>query len=742
MLLAALLICLSPSVPDRTVYSQVAALQLEVVDFGKARKSAMVEAIVPFRATFDNPFDPADVSLDLEVRPPGNEAYTVPAYFSVPVRRDVATGKDAVSGPGTWKVRWTPMVAGLYRLRLLGKDRAGAVRTDAWTAEVQPSDEPGFVRVSPRDRRFFEYANGTAFYPIGANLCWAGERGLLDYQAWIPAFAASGVNFSRLWLSPAWTTFGLEKTGKPQDGGGLGFYDPVASDRLDAVLALAQANKMQMMLCIESYNILRDRDASNYWEQTPHNRANGGPLDSWSDFWTDPKMLRFVANKQRYLVARYGAFPNVFAWELWNEADLTRDFDKDVALRWHQEVAGKLRQMDPYRHLITTSFSSPIGIKEIDTLDELDFVQSHYYGNGDPAKMVADQQTRKASWGRPHFFGEVGADAAGPRPEDRTGMQFRDPAWISLVTGASGTAMPWWWDSYIAPKNLESVWHPISKFVAGIDWPAEDFRQIRPKPRFALPQKNVVMEDVEFSNGPKSWEAAPQNRPQLVKLSPSGNSATAQPVSGLLHGVFNHPELHNPVGFDVNFPRPVRFEVDVSGVSGYGGAALTIAIDGDTVLAQNFADKDESTETLNKYNKTYAIQIPAGPHRVVVRNPGRDWLMAGYRFRNVRRQTGPPVEIWGSMGNAHGLFWLRQANRTWRNVVELKKAFPKAPATKLDLTGLAAGYWVAEVWDTTSGKVLRRTRHRVRNNGMILVHLPEFAGSIAMKLSLQPARKL
>ena len=225
------------------------------------------------------------------------------------------------------------------------------------------------------------------------------------------------------------------------------------------------------MLCLDSYNVLRTGDANPWWDKTPHNSDNGGPLRIWRDFWSSETMSRLYQNRLRYLVARWGADSHVFAWEFWNEVDLVSEFEPTTVRDWHQRMAKVLDGLDAYRHLKTTSLSSTVGLRTIDLIPELDFMQTHAYNYPDLASVVAAQQSRKSGWGKAHFMGEIGADGAGPRAEDDPeGLQVHDPIWASIATGASGGAMAWWWDSLIAPKDLYGLYDGPSRFLAGVDW--------------------------------------------------------------------------------------------------------------------------------------------------------------------------------------------------------------------------------------------------------------------------------
>src|SRR3569833_244883 len=132
--------------------------------------------------------------------------------------------------------------------------------------------------------------------------------------------------------------------------------------------------------------------------------------------------------------------------------------------------------MDPYRHLITTSFSGWDGIKDIDMLPEMDYVQTHLYHLGDLAADLVERQHNKEAYGKPEYTGETGADWQGPSKDDPRGEQIHQTLWASTVAGGSGAAAMWWWDNYTAPNKLWPVYRPLTSFIEGVDFGREHMR--------------------------------------------------------------------------------------------------------------------------------------------------------------------------------------------------------------------------------------------------------------------------
>jgi hypothetical protein len=353
------------------------------------------------------------------------------------------------------------------------------------------------------------------------------------------------------------------------------------------------------------------------------------------------------------------------------------------------------------------------------------------------AGSVLYQQSRKSEWGKPHYVGEIGADASGPRAEqDPEGLQIHDPLWMSVATGSSGTAMPWWWDSLIASKNLYPLFGAIASFTKGIDWPGEDFRRANISITYQHPPATPETKDLAFEGGPVQWNDGDSNRPHTVTVV-KGQADGDLPLPGIQHGVRNHRDWHNPVRFKVSLNRMTRFDVVVGDVSGYGGATLQISLDGDPVMTRDFQVGENAVQgtSIAKFAGHYGIDIPAGDHTITVENIGNDWFMAAYRFIGLQKRTGPALQAWALEGNNTVIVWARPEGRTWKRVIVDKTQFPPVQASVISLDGISAGDWRMEIWDTWKGSVASSSVLHVGINGKVHLPLPGFTKDIAVKLT-------
>ena len=698
---------------------------------------------IDLKATYDNPFDPSDITVKVDIREPDGNRYSIPAYFDMDCERELAGAKESVRkiNGGKWRAKIAFRKIGKSIVGATVKDRSGSSVTDELTVMVHPANRSGFASVSEKDHRYFQTSDGKSFFPLGANVCWGGDPGTYNFDKWIPQYAAQGCNYFRIWLSPQWTTFAIEQPGQSKDGKGLGQFSLENLWRLDYVLKLARKFDMKVKLCIDSYNMLRDKDGYPNWEDGVFNLANGGILHSPGEFWQSPEMDRSYIQKLQYLVARYSGDPTVFSWEFWNEVDISRDFPVDLAKDWHLRMSKELQKIDPYHHLITTSFGNSMGIKEIDNLPEIDYIQTHNYGSPDVISQVAIQQSRKGNWGKPHYVAEIGADAGGPRVEDDpTGIQIHDPLWISVCMGSSGAAQPWWWDNLIEPKGLYPLFGSVAKFIDGIDWQNEAFRQTQPDFDWKVKPNPLPRKDVMIQGGPMNWEPGPYNLPRTVRITPDLVGGQV-PVSAVLHGTGNHPDCHNPITFACDLDRTTTFDVVVTSVSGFGGAKLSIDLDGSSYLNRDFIDADGATkgDTLHQYDGLYTVTIPAGKHTVVVSNMGQDWLMANYRFRELNPRPTPPLISWAAVGDTVALAWVRVEDRTWTKLCVQKEKVPAAPPSLFSLNGLASGDWKVILWDTWKGIAISGNTVKIGLDGKLKFELPSIETDIAVKAVKMPS---
>ena len=412
-----------------------------------------IEALV--RSAAKNPFDPDEIVVNAVLTSPSGKSFICPGFVSALANEE----RDA----DTFRVRFSPNEPGVWRWRLVAESHGQRVESPEFKTTCAKSDARGGLRVSRANPLYFEFENGSFFYPIGHNVCWNSTE---QYQDQFAKMGKHGENWSRIWIA-AWN---CEIEWTPRDGmyeGGLGRYELRQAEKLDAIVRAAEANGLYLQLVLHEHCRL-SAQTNPEWHNNPYNKARGGMCDAPHDFYTHPEARRLARNRLRYIIARWGYSSHVMAWELFNEVDLTDNFRFDTDLAWHKEMIGFIRATDPHGRMTTTSYISNPNAK-VYRLPEVDYVMSHVY-MPDVISYFSYLNELYAPFGKPHLIGEFGRHTAdGVDAQDKTGRVLHSGIWAQFMQPAGGNAMSWWWYDLIDPNDLYYHFSALAKFAEGID---------------------------------------------------------------------------------------------------------------------------------------------------------------------------------------------------------------------------------------------------------------------------------
>lgn len=181
------------------------AIEPHSTQVGKYEK---LELTLTPQRSYDNPFDPCEVAIDLMVECPSGRYLVLPAFFGQDYeRRDLPGDGKAVAwcypvGRGTWKARFAPTETGTFAIRARLRDREGQSLSQAIRIECIPSQSRGYLRVGRKDPRFLEFTEGDPFFAVGQNLAFIGESQYVNVPKTEAIFAEltpNGANFVRIW---------------------------------------------------------------------------------------------------------------------------------------------------------------------------------------------------------------------------------------------------------------------------------------------------------------------------------------------------------------------------------------------------------------------------------------------------------------------------------------------------------------------------------------------------------------
>lgn len=346
-----------------------------------------------------------------------------------------------------------------------------------------------FVRVSPRDGRYFELDNGKPYIPIGLNLCFVRpprtDESLAVMDKWFNALAAQGGNYTRVWLSYS-PFFDVEHARSGQ-------YDEESVRRIGQLLACARKHGIRLKLSVDHFRNLGETQ-TGLFAKPIHLDKNGGPARSTADFFNNPALRQRYKAKYHFFAKHLGNDPIIFGWELWNEMNC---IDGDWR-GWTVEMLAEMRRCFP-KNLCMQSLGSFDDVRYRDMYGALcrmegnDVLQVHRYldcgarwdiccGPVDLFAANAVRELQAFSVRKPVLLAESGAVEprhSGPFKlygKDRDGLLLHDILFAPFFAGAAGPGHVWHWDGYVEANDL--WWHfgRFAEAVAGIDPPAEAFQ--------------------------------------------------------------------------------------------------------------------------------------------------------------------------------------------------------------------------------------------------------------------------
>ena len=188
-------LCAAAPAADRSISVEPGAKQV--------KRFEKIEFALRAETVGDNPYDPAEIDLALELTAPGGREVTVPAFIFQPYecrQLDKGGGRGEWLYPAAapcWKARFAPTEVGAYSCVAVLKDRAGTARSAPVAFECVASEGRGFVRVSRRDPRYMELDDGSPFFAVGQNVAFVKD--LFATAERIRRLGASGANFARVW---------------------------------------------------------------------------------------------------------------------------------------------------------------------------------------------------------------------------------------------------------------------------------------------------------------------------------------------------------------------------------------------------------------------------------------------------------------------------------------------------------------------------------------------------------------
>ncbi len=670
-----------------------------------------VELRFSVSGTWDNPFDPSQIDVRGIIERQGTRPLEQPAFISQEYK-SLTPGGDLVvpEGGWDWRLRWTPMEEGTYRVRLVARNGGKEVSHEAGTFSCNGSEGHGFVRRSSDTPYYLRFDDGTPYFAVGENICWDGDDLLAKYEQWFSRLGQAGGNYCRIWLvrwnmALEWTNVDPSRRGFYY---GLGRYSLDNAWRLDRVLELAAQKGIYVMLCLGYHGELMDKEdyfKSNCWHYNPYNSALGGPCVSPQEFWSNEQARELYKQRLRYYLARWGAYPSVLSWEFWNEVW--------APAPWVQEMGAYLREYDIHHHLRTTTY----GRDDVWQLSEMDYTQAHHYGSDgnvrDSAPVIADTSwSFTEKYGKPFMMGEFGIDwkrSDRDYDPDGLGTNLHNGLWAAVASRSFGTAALWYWDGYVDPLDLYGRFTSVARFASEIDWTrfVPTRAQVDP-PRVTEPPAQPFV-DLVYELDP-SWAKQPEAE---IAIGHDGRATPQAPRQFLFSP--GKPELCSPLRLRVDMPAAGTVTFKVGRVSAL--AVLVIKLDGREVVRREFKcgppgegpyTDAQYFEEWNLWQCTFdaevPVEVPAGNHLLELVNESGDWMtLPRITFGGYFDATVAPIDVWILTDGLQAVGWVHDRESNWQK--DRDKVAPKEQGPlRLIFTGLKEGNYQAAWYDTWKGE--------------------------------------
>lgn len=473
---------------------------------------------------FNNPYDPNEIDVSIQFITPSSKVLTHPGFYYEPWELRMKRGHETPyrNGQPCWKTRLTPAEIGNYKWKLIAKTPS-ETDTVKGTFECTPSSSHGFVRVCRENTRWFEFSDGSFYYPIGLNLRspgdalsaklgnisrinseWAERAGTRSYEKWFPLMEKSGQNFARMWMCPWWCTLEWSPDQGPYHG--LGYYSQTNSARLDRIMELAEKHGIYINLETMNHGII-STSIDHDWENNPLNTDKpGGYLSFATDFLASERAQKSHRNKLRYTVARWGYSTAIAWWGVLTEAEWTEPYSR----KWHyigrwaprnirtpkpwvthkyirplydwiSDTGGYIRGIDAHPHVVSVHFSNPKNGLGVWRRPHTDVVHNNAYTDFIPGLLPASDRLEgvvgalhsyskyysRYRQNKPLIVGEWGG-SHDDNSERQVTTELHVGMWTMIVTECSGACGFWWWNM-VDGKNLYPYFKAVAEFMKGED---------------------------------------------------------------------------------------------------------------------------------------------------------------------------------------------------------------------------------------------------------------------------------
>ncbi len=667
------------------------------------------ELTVSLTAGYSNAYDYDDITIRGIFTAPGGRKDTVDGFFMQDYTLNTSNGSVTATGSGSFKIRYSPNEVGTWQYEVDATNTLGNAKSASQNFQCITSSAKGFVRKNSTN--YLNFDNNEQYIPVGQNQAWQQNNIYLDYKSWLQKLSDNKANIIRIWQA-VWG-LGIEWKNGVSGYSGLKKYKQTSAYYTDWLLDECKSKGIYIMFCINHHGMVSSNVNPN-WPESPYNAVNGGPCANTWDFFSNATAKNLHKNRLRYIVARWGYSQTVMSWELFNEVEWTDNFStyKNTIKDWHIEMANYLKSIDVYKHLVTTSYANSVNDPNTWNSPAIDFTQTHHYvGSPNIENVLASSSTEYLNqYNKPTLNGEFGIDPSNSSLStiDPNGIHIHNSIWATAFSGAMGSGMSWWWDTYIEPQNLYRHYKPLSEFISTLQLKNENYKRVAASVTGGGAADLVLSPGVDFALAPAS----------AFTIDASGTvTPSAAQLSRYLFGNSFNTQYRNPPTFTVTYSVAGQFKV-ITGANAGTAPKINISLDGLSVLAQDAV-----------VNSTYSINVPPGSHTIKADNLGTDWIsISNYTFTNIGSALNTYILKTADSSKAAG--WAHNKKYNWQYVKD--SGIPAiVNGASLSIPGMKNGSYMVQFSDCSTGAVTGSASATASGNNLV-IPLPSIAWDITV----------
>lgn len=277
------------------------------------------------------------ILVDAILTSPGGQTMTWPAFYY---------------DSGVWKLRFSPTETGTWKYKLTVKHSSGDATSPEYSFNCVASSNRGFIRVNPADPRFFQFSDGTPYYPVGCDTTgingtdWIGQ-----HRDVFSKMSQYGGNFSRLFASVEWISIEpYAISGDHSTPKALNNYNLGNAKKMDQTLDLARQYGVYVQVLLDDWTRWKGADS-----QYIRAGSRAAPCGNYGEVYNGTNGAREIYKRKiRYMAARFGYSTNLLNLELMNEnygssGDITG---------WHKEMGNYIQSFTAQPHMASSSNGS------------------------------------------------------------------------------------------------------------------------------------------------------------------------------------------------------------------------------------------------------------------------------------------------------------------------------------------------------------------------------------------------